>query len=88
MYTHIHQILGTSMGTKMAPPYPNLFMGKEECTITLTFLQIIYFWKRFINDTFFIFLGSHSQLHSLMTFMKTISPTIKYTFAYSKQLPS
>ena len=85
MDTHIHQILGTSMGTRMAPPYANLFMGKEERTIILTFLHLIYFWKRFIDDIFFIFLGSHSQLNSLMTFMNTISPTIKYTFIYSKQ---
>ena len=60
-------------------------MGKEERTIILTFLHLIYFWKRFIDDIFFIFLGSHSQLKSLMTFMNTISPTIKYTFTYSKQ---
>ena len=85
MDTHILQILGTSMGTRMALPYANLFMGKEEHTIILTFLHLIYFWKRFIDDIFFIFLGSHSQLKSLMTFMNTISPTIKYTFIYSKQ---
>ena len=85
MDTHIHQILGTSMGTRMAPPYANLFMGKEEHTIIPTFLHLIYFWKRFIDDIFFIFLGSHSQLNSLMTFMNTISPTIKYTFTYSEQ---
>ena len=85
MDTHIHQILSTSMGTRMAPPYANLFMGKEEHTIILTFSHLIYFWKRFIDDVFFIFLGSHSQLKSLMTFMNTISPTIKYTFTYSKR---
>ena len=86
--THIHQTLGTSMGTRMAPPYANLFMGKEEHTIILTSLHLIYFWKRFIDDIFFIFLGSHSQLISLMTFMNTISPTIKYTFTYSEQTVS
>ena len=69
----------------MAPPYVNLFMGREERTIILTFLHLIYFWKHFIYDIFFIFLGSHSQLKSFMTFMNTISPTIKYTFTYSKQ---
>ena len=88
MDTHIHQVHGTSMGTRMAPPYANLFMGKEERTIILTFLHLIYFWKHFIDDNFFIFLGSHSQLKSLMTFMNTISPTIKYTFTYSKQTVS
>ena len=86
MDTHIHQILGTSMGTRMVPPYTNLFMGKEERTIILTSLHLI-FWKRFIDDIF-IFLGSHSQLNSLITFMNTISSTIKYTFTYSKQIAS
>ena len=61
MDTHIHQVCGTSMGTRMAPPYANLFMGKEEQIIILTFLHLIYFWKRFIDDIFFIFLGSHSN---------------------------
>ena len=69
----------------MAPPYVNLFMGREERTIILTFFHLIYFWKRFIGDIFFIFLGSHFQLKSLTTFMNTISSTIEYTFTYSKQ---
>ena len=73
------------MGTRIDPPYVNLFMGKEEHTIILTFLHLIFFWKRFTDDIFFIFLGSHSQLKSLMTFMNTISPTLKYTFTYSEQ---
>ena len=68
----------------MAAPYANLFMGKEECIIILTFLHLIYFWERFIDDVFFIFLGSHSQFKSLMAFMNTINPTIKYTFTYSE----
>ena len=85
MDTHIHQILGTSMVTRMNSPYVNLFMCKEERTIILTFLYLIYIWKRFIDDIFFIFLGFHSRLKTLMTFMNTISPTFKYTFTYSEQ---
>ena len=88
MDTHIRQILGTSMGTRMGPPYANSFIYKDERTIILAFLHLIYFWKRFIGDIFFIFLASHTQLESLMTFMNTISPTIKYTFTYSKQTAS
>ena len=44
MDKHIPQILGTSMETRMAPPYVHLFTGKEG-TIILTFLHLIYFWK-------------------------------------------
>ena len=60
LLAHIPQILGTSMGTSVAPPYANLFMSKEERTIILTFLHLIYFWKCFIDDIFFIFLGFYS----------------------------
>ena len=81
MNTHIHQVLGTSMGTRMGFPYANLFISKEERTIIL----IIYFWRRFVDDIFFIFLGSHFQLKSLMTFINTSSPNIKYMFTYSEQ---
>ena len=88
MKRHIHQILSTSMGTRMAPSFANLFIGKEERTIMLAFFHLIYFWKRFIDDLFLIFLGSHTQLESLMPFMNTISPTIKNTFTYSKQTVS
>ena len=55
------------MGTRMAPRYANIFMGKEKRTIILTFLHLIYFWKRFFDDIFFIFLGSHTQLKFLIT---------------------
>ena len=41
--------------------------------------------KPFIVHIFFILLGSHSLLKSLMIFINIISPTIKYTFTYSKQ---
>ena len=88
MDTHIHQVRGTSMGTRMAPPYANLFMGKEERNIILTFLHLIYFWKHFIDDIFLIFLGSYSKLKSLMSFMNTIIPTIKYIFTYSEHTVS
>ena len=69
----------------MVPLYANLFMGKEERTIILTFLHLIHFGKRLVDDIFFIFLGSHSQLNSWMALMNTTSPTIKYTFTYSEQ---
>ena len=85
LWTHIYTkswVPPWELSCPPPPPYANLFMEKEERTIILTFLYLIYVWKCFIEDIFFIFLGSHSQLKSLMTFMNTISPTIKYTFPY------
>ena len=84
MDKHPHEIVGNFMGTRMAPPYANLFMGKDERTIILTFLQLKYFWKCFIDDIFLISLAWHFQHKYLMTFMNTISPTIKYTFTFSE----
>ena len=45
------------MGTSMT-----LLIGKEERTITLAFFYLIYLWKRFIDNTFFIFHGLTSSL--------------------------
>ena len=85
MDTHIHQIYGNSMGTRMASLYTNLYMSKGERTIVLTFLNLIYFSKSFIDDIFFIFLEFHPQLKSLMIFMNVIRSTIKHTFTYFEQ---
>ena len=76
------QISGTSMGTRVAPPYANLFMGLIEDLITGNF-SLIHFWKRFIDDIFFIFLGTETQLEEVIRFMNNMHPTIKFTFQYS-----
>ena len=73
------------METSLAARQDNLFMGKEECTNIFAYLHLIYFWKRSIDDIFFMFLGSHTQLETLMDIMNTINQTIKYSFTYSKQ---
>ena len=72
------------MGTRMALPLCQSIHGKRRTHHNPNFPPLNLIWKRFI-DEIFIFLGSHSQLKPLMTFMNTISPTIRYTFTYSKQ---
>lgn len=89
MNTRVHQILGTSMGTRKGPPCVNLFVGKEKHTIIiLAYFHLIYLWKGFIDDILFVFLGSYSQPKSFMPFMNTINPTIKFTLTYSEKTVS
>ena len=52
------QIQGTAMGTKMAPAYANLFMGKLEQKFIYIGKQHIQIWKRFIDNIFIIWTGS------------------------------
>ena len=85
MDRHFLQLVGTAMGTKAAPPYANLFMGRHEETIRETFIWAILFWKRFIDDIFLIFIGTTKQLQSMKDFMNNLHPTIKFTFEHSTQ---
>ena len=82
--TVYHQITGTSMGTRMAPPYANLFMGRVEHKILQCFHTFITIWKRFIDDIFFIFTGTLEQLTHLINYMNALHPTIKFTFEHSQ----
>ena len=72
--TIYHQITGTSMGTGMAPPYANLFMGRVEHKILQFFHTFITIWKRFIDDIFFIFTGTLEQLTHLINYMNALHP--------------
>ena len=82
---HYLQKEGTSMGTRMAPPYANLFMARIEDIIQKAYPQNIIFWKRFIDEILFLFYGSPIELQNLLSFMNSVHPTIKFTFSTSKQ---
>ncbi|XP_065682361.1 uncharacterized protein LOC136095559 [Hydra vulgaris] len=77
---HFLQLTGTTMGTRMAPPYANLFMGRIDEKIIDQFSMWISFYKRFIDDIFFIFHGPPEILTQVFEFMNAIHPTIKFTF--------
>ena len=79
------QISGTSMRTRMAPPYANLFMGVLEDVFRGTIPELNQFWKRFIADIFFIFVGSEQRLKDICKQMNSSHPTIKFTFEYSHE---
>ena len=74
---------GTAIGTKLAPTYANIFMGKLESMILKDFKgRPPEFWKRYIDDIICLFCGSEEEL---LTFLKHISSyhsTIKFTCEY------
>ena len=79
---HFLQILGTAMGCRMAPPYANLFLYHLDCIISG--FPNVYYLKRFIDDLFFIFIGSPSSIQKLERLLNSLHPTIKFTLKYSR----
>ena len=78
------QIQGTAMGTKMAPAYANLFMGKLEEKLRELGKPHIMPCKRFIDDTFVIWTGSASEFTTYMNTINQIHRTIKFTYDVSE----
>ena len=76
------QLIGTSMGTRVAPTYANLFMGKleklllENCPENLK--GFLHTWKRFIDDILVIWTGSDAEFLEFFNFLNSFHPTIKF----------
>ncbi|XP_066925555.1 uncharacterized protein [Clytia hemisphaerica] len=81
---HYLQIKGCAMGTKCAPSYANIFMGEfEEREIYPRITNNIIKYLRFIDDIFFIWKGTESDLKEFFTIINTVHPSIKFTTEYS-----
>ena len=49
-----HQLLGTAIGTKFAPNYPNIFMKGLEESLFKKLKVKPYIWLRYLDDIFCI----------------------------------
>ena len=79
------QIQGTAMGTPMAPAAANLFMGALELKLQ-TNSPVPFptrFWRRYIDDIFFLWSGDEAELHTFLNFLNNSHPTIKFTMSHS-----
>ncbi|CAJ0936373.1 unnamed protein product [Ranitomeya imitator] len=59
------QIKGTAMGSNVAPPYANIFMDYFEKSFVyphFLFTAHILYWRRFIDDIFFVWTGTSEDL--------------------------
>ena len=76
------QILGTAMGTRVAPTFANIFMAKLEklmqdsCPSHIR--KHIFAWKRYIDDILIIFTGSYEEFDDLMRHLNSVHKTIKF----------
>ena len=70
---------GTAMGTRMAPSYANLFLGKFELTPS----HQPYLWLRFIDDIFMIWTAGPEKLKVFVDYLNNLHSTIKFTCSHS-----
>ena len=85
------QLIGTAMGSRPAPPYANIFMARKIDNIIRHIADLyqmyrrlaLKLFKRFLDDIFFIFIGSTSELHNFFTDINKIHPNIKFTMSHT-----
>ena len=85
---HYLQKLGTAMGTRMAPSYANLFLGKFEHDALLRAPYQTYLWLWFIVDIFMISTEGLEKLKLFVDYLNNLNSTIKFTCSHSfKNIP-
>ena len=76
------QLLGTAMGTRVAPTYANLFMAKLEKimldTCDHSLKEFLICWKRYIDDIFLIWCGTYEDLERFHNHLNSVHPTMKF----------
>ena len=82
---HYLQVHGTAMGTRMAPSYANLFMGKLEREFLLTQDLKPRVWWRFIDDIFAIWTHGEESLKRFIESLNRHHATIKFTATWSAE---
>ena len=80
---HYLQINGTAMGTKMAPSYANIFMGKLEKQLLESSIERPLSWYRFIDDVDMKWTQNDEELQNFLSRDNNLHPSIKFTHEIS-----
>jgi hypothetical protein len=80
---HYLQINGTAMGTKMAPSYANIFMGKFEKQLLESSIERPLSWYRSIDDVDMRWTQSDEELQNFLSRANNLHPSIKFTHEIS-----
>ena len=75
------QVKGTAMGTRAAPNFANVYMGRFEDTFVYRteWYHYIIDWVRFIDDIFLIWKGDESSLTTFIKYLNGVESSIKFT---------
>ena len=82
---HYLQTQGTTMGTRMAPSYANIFMAALEKRMLHNSPQNLQplTWLRFIDDIFMLWTHGPQNLTHFLQHLNSFHPTIKFTHQQS-----
>ena len=80
-----HQISGTAIGTKFAPPYACIFMDQVETEFLQTQQCKPLVWFRYIDDIFFIWTHGKEKLNKFLEDFNKFHPNLKFTHEFSEK---
>ena len=74
---------GTAMGTRFAPSFANIFMGKFEQNLLQLYDKPIRLWLRFIDDIFLVFEHGVDELDRFVNLANSQVDSIKFTVEHN-----
>ena len=79
------QLRGTTIGTKMAPPYAIIFMGdlEERILLNCSFKPLV--WWRYIDNIFLLWQHGEEKLKEFLDILNRYHPSIKFSSKYSRK---
>ena len=83
--TVIVTVIRTAIGTKSASPYPCIFMDDIQTELLKTQDIKSWFWKKFINNIFFIWTESKESLEKFLKDLNKFHPNLKFTHENPKR---
>ena len=79
------QIQGTAMGKRFAPSYANLALVPFDKLLLAHKTKAPLFYCRYIDDLFFVFVGTDAELEEFKVYLNSLFPFIKLSFEASRK---
>ena len=83
------QLIGTAMGTRVAPTFACLFMGHIEKFMLKSWKGLLpRLFKRYIDDIFFLWSGNEQDLKKFINHLNNFHPYLKFKANYNFETKS